>query len=173
MRISIIVAISKNNIIGNENRLPWNLPSDLKYFKEKTMGHYILMGRKTFESIDSNLQGRKIIIVSRKIQSYKPKDIFLVHSITKGINLAKNAGEPELFVVGGATLFNRTLKFADRLYLTEINNEFEGDTYFPEINFSNWKLFNSSKTFLENDINFRFMTYQRNNLRLRRDDRDE
>ena len=173
MKISIIVAVAKNNIIGKENKLPWFLPSDLKYFKEKTMKHHILMGRKTFESINSTLPGRKIIVASRKNQSFNKKDVIIVDSITKGINLAKNNGEPELFIVGGATIFDKTLILTDKIYITKIEKEFEGDAYFPEINSTDWRLLNSSEIFSENNLNFRFMIYKRNNFRNRRDDRDE
>jgi len=173
MELILIAAMAKNRVIGKNNNIPWHIPEEMHHFKKSTMGHAVIMGRKTFESIDSNLPGRKIIVVSRKIKKYNKKNVFIVDSVIKGINLAKNSGEPELFIAGGATIFNKTLKFTDKIYLTKIENEFEGETFFPKIDTSDWKLLNSSQTFLENNLYFRFMIYQRHNFRHRRDDRDE
>jgi len=173
MNLSIIAAVSKNYTIGINNKIPWNLPTDLKYFKEKTMGHYLLMGRKTFESLNTGLPGREIIVLSRKEISYKKKNMIVVNSIIKGITYAKNAGEVELFISGGAEIFEKTINIVDKIYLTMIDSDFEGDTFFPYINFSDWRLLNSSQTYMENDLKFRFLIYARKKRRNKRDDRDE
>nr|WP_295973976.1 dihydrofolate reductase [uncultured Bacillus sp.] len=141
--ISFIVAMDKNRVIGKDNQLPWHLPADLKFFKKTTMGHPIVMGRKTYESIGKPLPGRENVIVTRNEQ-YSPEGCTVIHSVEKLKDLAAARGE-EIFVIGGAELFKTVLPDADRLYITLIEQEFEGDTFFPEYTESNWKLVSSIK----------------------------
>src|SRR5579885_1294168 len=136
MRISIIVAMSINRVIGLNNALPWRLSADLKRFKQLTMGHCLIMGRKTFESIGRPLPGRTTIVVTRQ-NSFKPDGVQIAHSLEDGINQA--VGD-EVFIAGGAQIYNKSIQMADRLYMTIIEKEFEGDAFFPEINFSDWRL---------------------------------
>nr|WP_018955093.1 type 3 dihydrofolate reductase [Thioalkalivibrio sulfidiphilus] len=130
MKLSLIVAVDRNRLIGRNNQLPWHLPADLAFFKRTTMGAPMLMGRKTWESIGRPLPGRTSIVITRD-PDYRAEGAIVVHSIEEGIAAAGDA--PELFVIGGAKLFVDTLPLADRLYLTQINHAFEGDTWFPEI----------------------------------------
>jgi dihydrofolate reductase len=130
MKLSLIVAADRNNLIGRDNQLPWHLPADLAFFKRTTMGAPMLMGRKTWESIGRPLPGRTSIVITRD-PDYRAEGAMVVHSIKAGIAAAGDV--PELFVIGGAKLFVDTLPLADRLYLTRIEHAFEGDTWFPEI----------------------------------------
>lgn len=129
--ISFIVAMDKNNVIGQKNDMPWHLPRDLKFFKEKTTGHTIVMGRKTFESIGRVLPNRKHIVITRD-GSNLPEEVEIFDDIKKVIDLATKTDE-EIFVIGGGDIFKQLLPYADRLYVTFIDESFKGDVYFPEI----------------------------------------
>jgi dihydrofolate reductase len=133
------VAADENNVIGKDNKLPWQLPNDLKYFKNQTWAMPILMGRKTFESIGKPLQGRKSIVITRNAD-WKHEGVEVVHSIEKAIEKAKGFGVKEIFVIGGAEIFQTAFPQADRIYLTRIHHQFEGDTYFPEVSSNEWNL---------------------------------
>jgi len=135
MIISIIVALSSNRVIGKDNRLPWHLSADLKRFKAITWGKPILMGRKTHESIGRPLPGRKNIVLSSD-PNYRTEGCTTVHSLTEAMEMAGEA--EELFIIGGSSLYERFLPEADRLYLTLIEREFEGDSYFPPFLFEDW-----------------------------------
>lgn len=135
MDISLVVAMDENRLIGVRNQLPWRMPADLKHFKEITMGHPIVMGRCTWESIDRPLPGRTNIVVTRQ-SAYVAKGAVVVDSPEAA---KEAAGEcDELMVIGGARLYEQLLAEANRIYLTEIHAEFEGDTYFPELNEDEW-----------------------------------
>jgi len=138
MRISIIVAKSQNHIIGLNNRLPWHLPKDLQHFKRITMGHHVIMGRKTFMSIGKPLQGRKLIIVTRNV-SYQAAGCDVVQDIPTALTVAEQAGETEAFIAGGASIYQATLDLADKIYLTEVQTQLEGDTFFPKIHRHEWE----------------------------------
>jgi dihydrofolate reductase len=134
--ISLIVAMAKNRVIGADGRIPWHLPNELRLFKSLTMGHHIVMGRKTYESIDRLLPGRTTVIVTHQ-RDYTVPGAIVAHSIDEA--LAACAGDEEIFVIGGADLFRETLPRADRLYLTIVDAEPEGDTFMPEIDMSAWR----------------------------------
>ncbi|MBM7703205.1 dihydrofolate reductase [Metabacillus iocasae] len=136
--ISLIAAMDKQRLIGKENDLPWRLPEDLKHFKRVTTGHTVVMGRKTFESIGKPLPSRTNVIVTHQEQ-YQPEGTTVVHSLDELEKLDRELND-ELFVIGGATLYEQTLQLATRLYLTHIDEVFEGDTYFPEIDLTEWKV---------------------------------
>jgi len=137
MKVSLIAAMAKNRAIGVDNDLPWRLPADQRYFKAKTMGHTLIMGRRTFESIGERpLPGRKTIVVSRR-QDYAPPGVEVVRSLDEA--LARAEGE-EVFVAGGEEIFREALPRAHRLYLTRIERDFPGDTFFPEFDESAWRL---------------------------------
>ena len=137
--LSLLVAADENNVIGKNNQLPWHLPNDLKYFKNLTWAMPILMGRKTFESIGKALPGRKSIVITRN-KDWKHTDVAVVFSIEEAIELAKSYDVKEIFVIGGAEIFNSAFSKADRIYITRIHHQFEGDVYFPEINENEWLL---------------------------------
>jgi dihydrofolate reductase len=137
MRVSLIAAMSRNRAIGIDNGLPWRLPADQRYFKAKTMGHTLIMGRKTFESIGQRpLPGRKTIVVSRR-PDYAPPGVEVAYSLDEALMQAEG---DEVFVAGGEKLFREALSRADRLYLTRIERDFPGDTFFPELDESAWRL---------------------------------
>jgi len=135
--LSIIAAIAENQVIGKDNKLVWHLPEDMKFFKNTTMGHTLIMGRKTFESFGKPLPGRKSIVITRNTD-YSYEGITVVNSLDKAISVAPL--NEEVFIAGGAGIYKMALDIADRMYLTVVHHQFEGDTFFPEIDFSKWKL---------------------------------
>ena len=135
MKISLIVAMASNRVIGHNNKMPWHLSADLKKFKQITMGSPIIMGRKTFESIGRPLPGRKNIIISRNPE-YKAENCQVFHTLDSAI--ASCQKHKEVFIIGGSTLYQAILDKAQQIYLTQINQEFHGDTRFPEINPQQW-----------------------------------
>jgi len=139
MKLSMIAAMGKNRVIGLNNKMPWHLPADLQWFKKTTLGSPIIMGRKTYESIGFPLPGRLNIILSRNKQ-LKIKGCRVVHSLDAALQLAKSEDNPsqEVFITGGSHLYNKFLNDADRLYLTLIDEEFEGDTFFPDYTKLKW-----------------------------------
>jgi dihydrofolate reductase len=137
MRVSIIAAVARNGTIGRDNRLPWRLPADLRRFKALTMGHHLIMGRKTFESVGA-LPGRTTIVVSRRGLAEPPAGVKVASSLAEALDLARRAGEDEAFVAGGAEIYRAALDYTDRLYLTRIHRSFAGDTTFPEIDPEEW-----------------------------------
>lgn len=138
MLISAIVAVAKNNVIGKDNQLPWYLPGDLAYFKRTTLNHCILMGRATFESFGHALPKRTNIVITRD-PYWTATGAMVAHSVEEALGLAFDEGEEEAFVLGGAQIFEETKDLWDRLYLTRVELEPEGDTFFPEIDFSEWR----------------------------------
>lgn len=158
--ISFLVAMDKNKVIGRNNQLPWHLPEDLKYFKRVTMGHPIAMGRKTHESIGRILPGRENIIITRQ-SDYKCEGCTVLTSIQDFVQYAREQ-EDEIFVIGGAEIFKETFAFTDRLYITYIYEEFEGDTFFPDFDTSNWKLISSEKGVKDekNPYDYEFIVYE-------------
>ena len=135
MNISMIVAMSKNRVIGKDNVMPWHLSDDLKNFKKITMGKTIIMGRRTYDSIGKALPGRKNVILSRNL---KDKDILVFDNLE---NALVNVGnEEEIFIIGGQDIYSQTINKANKLYLTTINDEIEGDKFFPDFDNSNWDI---------------------------------
>jgi dihydrofolate reductase len=132
---SLVVAMDRNRVIGRDNRLPWRLPADLAYFKQVTMGHPVIMGRRTWESIGKALPGRLNIVVSRNPR-YRAPGATVVASLDEAFQAAGNADEAH--VIGGTSLFAEALPAADRIHLTEVQTEVEGDTWFPEFDRAQW-----------------------------------
>jgi len=142
--ISLIVAMGKNNEIGKRNELLWNLPADMKHFKKTTYLHTVIMGRKTFESIGRPLPNRRNIVITRDTK-YKAQGVEIVKSIEKAIALFQDINE-EIFIIGGGEIYNQAIKYADKLYITHINEEFsEADTFFPKINKDKWEKIESEE----------------------------
>ncbi len=139
MKLSLIAAVANNNVIGSENKLIWHMPADLKHFKECTMGHTMIMGRKTFESIGKPLKGRRTIILTSK-EGYDAEGADVVHSIKDAIKLVK--GEKDVFVAGGSEIYRQfiDLFYTRRLLITRIYANFDGDAFFPEINPEKWDM---------------------------------
>lgn len=141
IKISLIWAMSENRTIGLNNKLPWHLPEDLKYFKQTTIGKPIIMGRKTYESIGIPLPGRQNIVISHD-KSYKAKGVNVEHSLENAIEFAyitKFRDAKEYVVIGGAEIYTLALPYAQRLYLTQVHSEVAGDTFFPEFDLGNWQ----------------------------------
>jgi len=134
---SIIAAKSDNNVIGKDNDLVWHMPADLKFFKNTTKGHYVIMGRKTFESMNGPLPNRTHIIITRK-SDYEAEGCFVVESIEAAFKIAEEKLLDEVFILGGAEIYRQTIDKADKMYITEIQSTFEGDAFFPEIDKSYW-----------------------------------
>jgi len=134
--LSIIVAMAKNRVIGANNTLPWHLPADLKHFKALTMGHHLIMGRKTFDSIGKPLPGRTSVVVTRN-RTLKIEGCAVVHSLEEAI--AACANDNEIFIAGGADIYAQAMPLVDTLYVTEIQRDVEGDAHFPEFNRDEWQ----------------------------------
>jgi len=138
MIISVIVAVSENNVIGKNGKIPWHLPQDLKYFKKTTMGHHIVLGRKTYESIGRPLPGRQNIVVTAN-QEYKAEGCMVVHSLGAAIATARMNNENELFIIGGSSLYETMMPDAEKLYLTKVATTIEdGDAFFPDFDSRMW-----------------------------------
>ena len=142
MKVSLIVAVSQNGMIGKDNDLIWHLPKDMKFFKDTTLGHHVIMGRKNFESIPHKfrpLPNRTNIVITRQ-SDYKAEDSIVVNSVEESLKVAKSNGENEAFIIGGGQIYKLALEanLIDRIYLTRIHHSFDGDTFFPELN-SDWE----------------------------------
>lgn len=136
--LSLIWAMGHNQVIGIDNKMPWHLPAELTYFRKVTTGHPIIMGRRTFESIGRPLPGRTNIILTRD-QSFTAEGTVVLHSLEQ---VLQQYGDSGAFVIGGTQIYEQFLPVAERLYITMIDQEFEGDTFFPEIDWSEWRLVN-------------------------------
>lgn len=161
--ISLLVAMDKNQVIGLNGDMPWHLPNDLKYFKEKTMNNTIIMGRKTFESLGRVLPNRHHVVVTRNRNITLPKEVDVIYDTKEIFELNKNNLGKETFVIGGGKVFEQILPNADRLYITLIDEEFNGDVYFPAFNKENWKLTSDIKGIKdeENPYNYHYLQYDR------------
>jgi len=160
MRLSIVVAMDDNNLIGKGNGLPWHLPADLTFFKKITTGHSILMGRKTYDSIGKTLPNRRNIVITRNTDVSIP-GCEVVDSIEKALSITQD--EEEIMVIGGANLFEQLLPEVNKLYITRIEGEFEGETYFPHYDENDW-LELSCESHQPDEINkhaYHFITFKR------------
>ena len=157
-RISVIVAVARDRVIGLNNTLPWHLPEDLKRFRALTMGHHIIMGRKTYESLGRLLPGRTTVIVSRNPQ-YRVEGAVCVTSLQQAIEACGE--DDEVFVIGGAQLYEQAMRLADRLYLTEIDANFDGDAWFPDFEPAAWRLSSSETHTSGAGWDYRYLTYDR------------
>ena len=137
MIISIIAALNERGGIGIDNHIPWHLPGDLSRFKKLTMGHHLILGRKTYQSIGKPLPGRKMIVLSRDPEN-KLEGSRVVASFEEGLNIARDAGESEAFVIGGAEIYQLALPITDRMYLTRVHTTSQADVYFPVFDPKNW-----------------------------------
>ena len=136
MKISLIVAMSQDRVIGKNNALPWDLPEDRRFFELSTKGKPVVMGRKTFESLKKSLQGRINIILTHQ-RNYDAKDSIVMHSVEEALNAA--SGSDEIMIIGGAEIYKEFLPLADKMYITMIHNAFGGDTLFPEFDRNEWR----------------------------------
>ncbi len=160
MSVSIIAAIGKKGEIGINGLLPWYLPADLKRFKEITGGHTVIMGRKTYESIGKPLPDRINVIITRN-QNYEVPGCLVVHSIKEALIITNQ--EPEVFIIGGAEIFAEALPFVEKMYITAIDKDFPADTFFPELDLSEWKITKTQTRHRPETehIGFDFLIYER------------
>ena len=161
MKLSLIAAMADNRVIGIENRLPWNLPADMKWFRQHTLGKPVIMGRKTFESIGKALPQRTNIVVSRD-KTFSAPDCLVVGDLATALEAVKEA--EEAMVIGGASFYQQTLPLADRLYLTLIHADVEGDAWFPQIDFSKWREVQRQDHYADdkNDYDYSFLILEKN-----------
>lgn len=159
--ITIIVAKSENNIIGNDNQLIWHLPNDLKHFKQLTSGHPIIMGRKTYESLGKPLPNRTNVVITRN-KDWNPEGILVMNSLQDAIEKSKEIDE-EVYIIGGGNIYEQAMDWADALEATEVHQTFEGDTKFPEIDLAIWE--ETSREDFEKDekheYDYSFVRYER------------
>lgn len=140
MIISLIAALTENRVIGKNNDLPWHLPDDMKYFMQTTKGHYVIMGRKNWDSIPEKfrpLPNRTNLVITRQ-PDFRAPGATVVNSLNQALEIARTAGQPEVFVIGGAEIYRLALPLASRLYLTEIQTQLQGDTFFPDYDRQAW-----------------------------------
>ena len=158
--LTIIAAVSINNVIGNKNKLIWKLSNDLKRFKNLTTNHSVIMGRKTFESLPNPLPDRNNIVITRDTNYSKP-NIQVCSSIEDAINLTKTDTQP--FIIGGGEIYSQTINIVDKIELTRVHEEFDGDSYFPEIPLDIFKLINEENynSDLENEFDYSYLTYKK------------
>lgn len=162
MIISTIVAKAKNNVIGKDNDIPWYLPADLKYFKKTTLNHHIIMGRKCFQSIGKPLPKRTNVIVTRN-PFYIVSNCYIASSVEEALEIARENGEEEAIIIGGGEIYKLTQSLWDKMYITEVDTEIEGDIYFPEIDTDKWN--KVSEEFHEkdtkNEYDYSFLVYEK------------
>ena len=166
MKVSLIVAVSQNGVIGKDNDLIWNLPKDMKFFKETTLDHHVIMGRKNFESIPHKfrpLPNRTNVVVTKQAD-YFAKDCIIVNSIEDGLNIARENGDKEPFIIGGGQIYKIALKkkLVDKIYLTKVHHSFEGDTFFPELT-SEWEERSRINCFADekHSYDYSFLTFEK------------
>ena len=152
--------MARNRVIGKENRIPWRLPGELQIFKKVTMGHHVVMGRKTYESLNRLLPGRTMVIITRN-PNYKVAGAIVVNSLQEAISAC--GSDDEIFIIGGAYLFKLVLPLADRIYLTTVQAEIEGDTTMPDFDLTGWKQISTQvfKADGKNPYDFHFSVYHR------------
>ena len=167
MKVSLIVAVSQNGVIGKDNDLIWHLPKDMKFFKDTTLGHHVIMGRKNFESIPhkySPLANRTNVVITRQ-SNYKAEGCIVVESIEKALKIAEENGDQEPFIIGGGQIYKIALenKLVDKVYLTKIHHSFDGDTFFPELD-SEWQESGRIDCLVDDKhaYNYSFLTFEKN-----------
>ena len=171
-RLHLVAAVGKDRCIGKAGALPWRVPEDLKRFKALTMGHHLIMGRKTFDSIGKPLPGRINVVVTRNVD-FSPAGVAVARSLEEAIGKAEAAGDDEIFIAGGAEIFAQALHRAGRMHLTRLHAEFEGDTFFPEFDDVNeWKLVDAEhfEPDEKNAYPYSFLTYERSAERIEPED---
>jgi dihydrofolate reductase len=162
MIISTIVAKAKNNVIGKDNDIPWYLPADLKYFKKITTGHHILMGRKCFQSIGKPLPKRTNVIITQN-PFFLVSNCYIANSVEESLQIAHDNGEEEAMIIGGGQIYELTKHLWDRMYITEVEAEIDGDIYFPVMNMENWELSSKKdhKKDEKNEFDYSFQVYNK------------
>jgi dihydrofolate reductase len=165
MTVSLIVAVSSNGVIGRDGGLPWHLPADLKHFKRTTIGHHLIIGRRTWDEVGKPLPGRTMVVVTRS-RSFAPGGAQVVRSVEQALEVA--AADDEPFIGGGSQIYRVALArdLVDRIYLTRIHVVLDGDTYFPDFDLDEWKLVSEEHHDADekNEFGYSFLVYERANL---------
>lgn len=163
MRVSLLVAAAKNGVIGRSGGLPWRLSADLRRFKQLTLGHHIIMGRKTFDSIGRALPGRTSIVVSRQAKLAIPPACLRCHSLNEALRFAEAAGDTEAFVIGGAEIFSLALPLVSRVYLTIVEAQVPGDTFFAPLDPRDWNVLHDERhpADARNEFDYSFRVLER------------
>ena len=157
-KISIIVAMSQNSVIGINNQLPWHISEDLKNFKKTTLNHCVIMGRKTYDSIGKPLNNRRNIVISRD-SSLKIDGVEVVNSLEKAISMVKEG--LEIFIIGGEQIYSMALSLATHLYITKVDGHFKGDAFFPDLDQKEWKEIAREDLISESQLKFSFLKFER------------
>ena len=163
--IALVVAAAENNAIGKNNQLLWHLPNDLKFFKNTTWGGVVIMGRKTFESVNKPLPGRTNIVITKQAD-WSAQNVIVVNSISDAIQKAKDLNFKEIFIIGGGEIYKESMLLADKIYLTKVHTTIEGDTFFPELQMNQWKMI-SNKDFSSDEkhvFDYSFQEWERNSV---------
>jgi dihydrofolate reductase len=162
MKVTLMAALAENRVIGRDNTLPWNLPADLARFKQRTEGHVVIMGRRTFESVGRPLPNRRSIVITRK-RDYHPPGAEIARSLEEALERARESKQDEVFILGGAEVYALALPEVDRLELTIVHAEVSGDTFFPECDLSEWTLIDEQRHEADDRhaYAFSFRTYER------------
>jgi dihydrofolate reductase len=162
MIVSAIVAVAENGVIGRDNDIPWRLSDDLKYFKRTTLNHHIITGRNNFLSIGRPLPKRTNVIITRN-PFYAVDGCLIAHSVEEALQIAYENGDEEAFIIGGGKIYELSLEYWDRLYLTNVHAKIEGDVMFPELNMDKWNLISSEahKADEKNEFDYTFNVYER------------
>lgn len=158
MRISLIAAVSENNVIGNHGKIPWDIPEDLKHFRALTIGKPVIMGRKTYESIGHPLPKRMNIVITRQ-KGYAAEGCYVVASLDEALRIADRKNTEEVFVIGGGEIYREALEKADRIYLTRVHATIDGDAFFPEFHPEHWNTVSEERN--EGDPAYTFLVYEK------------
>jgi len=160
--ISLIVAAAENNAIGKDNQLLWHLPNDLKFFKNTTWGGVVIMGRKTFESVNKPLPGRVNLVITKQ-KNWQAENVLIADSIEAAIQLATEEGFKEIFIIGGGEIYKESMSLSNRIYLTRVHTNVKGDTFFPEMNEQEWKMISSNKFYSDEKhaFDYSFQVWER------------
>ena len=162
MAVSLIVAVSENGVIGRDGGLPWRLSADLKHFKKTTMGHHLIIGRRTWDEVGKPLPGRTMVVVTRS-RRFSPEGVHVAHSLEEALDIARDDDEP--FIGGGAHIYRMALEndLVNRIYITRVRAKVEGDTFFPDIHVDDWELVSEERHEADekNEYSYSFLIYER------------
>ena len=166
MKISLIVAKARNNVIGKDNQLVWKLSGDLQHFKRTTLGHHVIMGRKTFESMGKPLPRRTSIVITRNKDYQVPSPHYVVHSLDEALKIVEEKGLEQAFILGGSEIFKQALPLTDEMIITEVDADPDGDTFFPSLDYSKWEKVSEERhpKDKKNEYNYTFVIYHRKPL---------
>ena len=164
MSVTMIAAMAHNRVIGKDNAMPWSLPAEMAHFRRSTIGKTVLMGRQTFESLGRPLKDRRNVILTRRVDYDAPEGCEIIHSVEEALSRYTDHGQEELVIIGGAQIYELFLPYADKLLITDVEADVDGDTHFPVFNLEDWTLMNNVLFHKDekNAYKFEIRTYERN-----------